>query len=441
MRRLVLATTLVVGLGLGLGRTNPASAEESAVSPTVSLATLVEAARKHHPTLAKQPLLADSLKLQNQQMNRAYWPQLSIGASATWQSEVTSVDIPIPGAMISPPPKDQYRATLNLQQNLWDGGVVADQKRVAAKRIRIEHEKVNLEWYQVHDRILQLYFAGVVQQEIQRQAELLDGYLDTTIKNAELALQNGIITERDVLLVKARQIEARQVIADARAQSRRVQRSLEDLSGASLPEASRFAGPVRSCEPTKEPHPSSDAVHRPELSLLAAQAELLAAQDKLDRAGDRPKLGAFATAGYGRPGLNMLSDSFDTYFIGGVQLTVPLSYLYTGKRHKAGQQLAIQRSLLARQQDAVMTQVHVQLDSQHAELARLSGAIKLDDELLQLREGARKQTELQLSLGTATMTDLVADLSEEDRARSQGAVHRAQRDLACHQLAFIKGDL
>ena len=436
MGRCVISAVLLVGFSLWSSR--PASAD---VDSSVSLASLLEAARKHHPTLAKQPLLEKSLALRSKEINQAYWPQLSVGASATWQSDVTSVDISVPGVMISPPPKDQYRATLNLQQNIWDGGIVADQKRVAEKLTRVEHEKVNLEWYQVHDRILRLYFAGVVQQELQSQAETLDAYLSTTIENAELALHSGVITERDVLLIKARQIEARGVAADAKAQRTRVQRSLEDLSGATLPTGTNFAAPARRCEPGQERHPKSEDVHRPELSLLAAQADLLAAQNELERAGDSPKLGAFATAGYGQPGLNMLSSGFDSYFIGGIQLTVPLSYLYTGKRSKARQQLEIQRSLLARQHDAVINGVHVQLDSEHAELDRLDVAIELDDQLLHLREGARKQTELQLSLGTATMTDLVKDLSDEARARSQGAVHRAQRDLACHQLAFIKGEL
>ncbi len=438
MGKIAIWASLLWGLFLPLW---PASTARADVGSSVSLVSLVEAAREHHPTLAKQPLLAQSLKLQTKQLSRAYWPQLSAGASATWQSDVTSLDVPLPGAMISPPPNDQYRATLNLRQTLWDGGAVAGQKGIAEKRTQIEHEKVNVEWYQVHERILQLYFAGVVQQELERQAEKLDAYLDTTIRNAELARNTGVVTERDVLLVQARQIEARAVAADAAAQRERVLRSLEDLSGASLPTGTRLAAKARVCETTQERHPKAEGIHRPELRLLAAQAELLGAQDELSRAADRPKLGAFATAGYGRPGLNMLSDSFQTYFVGGIQLTVPLTYLYTGKRNTEKEKLAVQRSLLARQQDSVMSKVHVQLESEHAELERLDSAIKLDAQLLQLREGARKQTELQLSLGTATMTELVSDLSEEDRVRSQAAVHRAQRDLACHQLAFIRGEL
>ena len=57
-----------------------------------------------------------------------------------------------------------------------------------------------------------------------------------------------------------------------------------------------------------------------------------------------------------------------------------------------------------------------------------------------MRERVRKQTELQLTLGTATMTDFISDVTQEDLARSRRAVHRAQRGLACHQLEFITGE-
>ncbi len=432
----IITSVAVVGVWIGL----PALVRADG-GRTVSLESLMEAGRRNHPTLAKRPLLAHSLELSRERINRAYWPQLSLGGRATWQSDVTSVDIPLPGATIPTPSKDQYRVTLDLQQNLWDGGVAADQKRVAQSRSRIEQEKVNLDWYQVRDRILQLYFAGLVQQELRDQARALDGYLDTVVEKAQLALKHGVATERDVLLAKARQLEARQATADATAKLASVRRSLEDLTGARLSADAMFATPVAACSAPADPHPRPDAVHRPELGLLAAQGALLDAQEKLDRAADHPRVGAFATAGYGRPGLNALSDKLDFYFIGGVQVTVPLTYLYAGTHRNGREQLAVQRSLLTRQQEAVMTQINVQLDTQRAELGRLDGAIVLDDQLLQLRERARKQTELQLSLGTATMTDLVNDLSREDQARTRRTVHRAQRSLACHQLHFIMGDL
>jgi outer membrane protein TolC len=408
--------------------------------PSVSLESLIEAARRNHPTLAKEPLLSESLELTKAELNRAYWPQLTLGARATWQSAVTSVDIPIPGVRVIPLSNDQYRASLDIQQNLWDGGVTSEQKQLAQARSGVEREKVKLDWHQVRDRILQLYFAGVVQQHLEAQGELLQRYLGTVVEKAKVSLNSGVVTERDVFLAQAKQLEARQAMVEATAQLSGVRRSLEELTGATLPRAVVLADPARSCAPPQAHTPAS-ALHRPELSLLDAQARVLDAQEQLDRAADLPRLGAFATAGYARPGLNMLDDSFQPYFIGGVQLSVPLTYLYAGTWRNGREQLAVQRSLVAREREAVVQRVELELQAQAAELERLDAIIALDDELLSLRERARKQTDLQLQLGTASMTDLLNDLTQEDQARTRRAVHRAQHELACRQVELIKGDL
>ena len=61
--------------------------------------------------------------------------------------------------------------------------------------------------------------------------------------------------------------------------------------------------------------------------------------------------------------------------------------------------------------------------------------------MLGLRERARKQTELQLDNGTASMADLLSDVSQKDLSRSKRAIHKAQSNLACREIELIKGEL
>lgn len=407
----------------------------------LELQALMASAERHHPSLAKRPLLEKSGKLQRSRLNRGYLPRLSLGGRATWQSAVTEVDVPVPGITIDPPPRDQYQATLDLNQTIWDGGVISDQKKLVAASMNVEQERVSLEWYHVRERILELYFAGIVQQELKQQGETLADYVGTLIEKTELLVEQGLAIERDVLLLKARQLEARKASVDARENLNGVRKSLQELTGQPVSESSIFASPKQTCSASAQKRPEASEIKRPELNVLRAEEQLLDVREKAARAGDRPKLGAFATAGYGRPGLNMLSDEFDFYFIGGVQLTVPLTYLYTGSHQNGDQQVALQRSLLARERDSVMLRVKVEHDAQSTALGRLDEILALDEQLLKVRESARKQTEVQIELGTATTSDLISDLTQEDQAKSQRAVHRAERSLACHELAFIRGEL
>ncbi|MGD8858845.1 MAG: TolC family protein [Myxococcales bacterium] len=433
------AIALASSMALAVLCARPPSAHAQAVE-TVTLAGLIEAGRRHHPTLARRPLLARSFDVESSKLNRAYWPQLSLDGSATWQSTVTSVDVPVPGVTIPKPSQDQYKLALELQQTIWDGGATADRKRVAEERARLDKHQVGVEWREVRERILQLYFTGLVQQKLRSQAQVLDEYLTTVIEKAQLALDQGVATERDVLLARARQLEARQAAAEASAHLDGVKRALAHLTGQDLQDDAVLAPALASCVVNDARAVTPDAVKRPELDALAAQSQLLGAQEALELSPDRPRVGAFATAGYGRPGLNALSSEFDFFFIGGLRVTVPLTYLYAGTHGKSHEQLAIQRALVDRKRDALMTRINVELETQRADLERLDATIELDSELLGVREKARKQTETQLALGTATMTDLINDLTLEDQARTRLAVHHTQRDHVCHEVALTTGN-
>ena len=410
-------------------------------APAVTLSALLEASRHHHPTLAERGLLKQSLAAEKSQLDAAYYPQLAVGGSATWQSDVTQLDLPVPGVEIEPLPKDQYKLTLDLQQTLWDFGGTADRKRVAETRARLRQRQVDVEWHQIRNRIVQLYFTGVVQQQLRAQAHTLDGYLATTVEKAQVALAQGVVTERDVLLARARKLQARHALVNAEARLQGVRRSLAELTGQALGPDAVLAAPEVHCEQRDDQRVFAQTLKRPELEVLSAQREILDAVQEAEEAADRPRISAFATTGYGRPGLNMLSRDFDFFFMGGLRIAIPLTYLYSGTHRQARAQLAKDRAVVDKQQEALLIQVNTELSQQQAEVQRLDATLALDAELVALREGARKQVEVQLELGTATMTDLLNDLSQEDQARSQLAIHRYQRSLACHEIALTLGEL
>lgn len=75
-------------------------------------------------------------------------------------------------------------------------------------------------------------------------------------------------------------------------------------------------------------------INRPELRALDAKSEWIETQNKQVTAGLMPRIGAFVQGGYGRPGLNMLEDSFEPYYVAGVRLSWNLGKLYTLKNDR-----------------------------------------------------------------------------------------------------------
>src|SRR4029077_16770465 len=59
---------------------------------------------------------------------------------------------------------------------------------------------------------------------------------------------------------------------------------------------------------------------RPEYEQFQRTRDRVARQQDLVAAQDRPQLSAFGRVGYGKPGLNFISDEFEKYALGGVQL-------------------------------------------------------------------------------------------------------------------------
>ena len=72
-----------------------------------SLLTLqhaVEKALQHYPLVKQKDLLKQTAGLTVENLNRNFLPQVSFNGLATYQSEVTSISIPVPGISITRSP-------------------------------------------------------------------------------------------------------------------------------------------------------------------------------------------------------------------------------------------------------------------------------------------------------------------------------------------------
>ncbi|MCB0469375.1 MAG: TolC family protein, partial [Flavobacteriaceae bacterium] len=60
-------------------------------------------------------------------------PQLNLEAQATYQSDVT--EVPLPNSPIEPLNKDQYRATLSINQLIYNGGLTDASLKMKASQL------------------------------------------------------------------------------------------------------------------------------------------------------------------------------------------------------------------------------------------------------------------------------------------------------------------
>ena len=145
----------------------------------ITLEQCLDLSETNHPNAANLPLIRQTADLQVRLLNSNYLPQTSLGGQATWQSEVTSLPISLPNVSISPPPKDQYKATLDVVQNIWDGGVLTKQKASAVASAKAEEQKLVTDLYQIKEQVSGLYFGILFAEKQMENAQILQKDLES----------------------------------------------------------------------------------------------------------------------------------------------------------------------------------------------------------------------------------------------------------------------
>ncbi len=402
----ILSLTLVLVASLSFGQ-------------GVSLDELIARAKDHHPQNQQLALIEELTDLQVKQLAGAYLPQSSLGGQATWQSEVTSIDISLPGVSILPPPKDQYKLTLDVQQNLWDGGLTSAQKAMAKSNGEVEKARLNTDIYKIEEQLTQLYFGVLFADKQKANVQVLLAEINKKMNTLQAAVDNGVAVKSDLLAIKAKKIELQQQLAEIEKKKEAALEGIYLLTGQKVSPIEEFEAPV---------NPMVEFANntRPELSFLSAQQKALSASEKLIKAKNLPKLVLFGTGGYGRPGLNFLARDFSPYFIGGLQLKIPLSYLYNGGQTNDLQQVKVNALRLEKQKQSFLLASNVQLATQQKELERLEGLIESDDQLIAIREQIRMVADAQLENGIVTATDYLEKLDQEDLAKKSKIIHEVQ---------------
>ena len=174
------------------------------------------------------------------------------------------------------------------------------------------------------------------------------------------------------------------------------------------------------------------------MKLFADQRALLLGQFDLSMTKNRPRAGLFLQAGYGRPGLNMLVNKFDTYYLGGLRLNWNLSGYWNLKRD--AEVSAIQTKLIDVQQDLFTLNTRITQRQFMNEILRVQELIKIDEELVVIRGRVRQSAQAQLDNGVLSASDFIRELNAEDQAKQALLLHQIQLTLARYNYQSVTGN-
>jgi outer membrane protein TolC len=376
---------------------------------TVRLESCYEKAIQYYPIARDKKLNEKLSELKIKNVSAAWYPQLILGAQASYQSDVTHLDVklPFPGVTFPEPARDQYKMTLDISQTIYDGGYAKSQKALESASQLTESQQVEIELYQLKDRINGVFFTISLIDANSKLIQSAKLSIDEKIKSVESAIINGVLTNQDKDVLLAESLKFEEKLFELNEDRETAIRSLAELTGEKYHASQKFVLPVLLIPDTSEGI-------RPELMLYDLQMKSVDASIKLLDSRTLPKMSLFSQLGYANPGLNMLSDKFSGYYLIGASLRWNFWDWNSTKRDK--EVLRIQRDIISDRKSVFELNRSIALKTEMSQIQKFQKSVDMNRRLVDLRKNITRSSSARLSSGTATSSDYIEDINAQVQA-------------------------
>lgn len=390
-----------------------------------TLRSCQEKAQANYPAIKQYDLIRKSGEYTLSNAGKAYLPQLSLSGKASYQTDVTKIQVDIPG--IKGLSKDQYSMTVEVTQSVWDGGATHARKQIERGSSDVSKNQLDVDMYVLYDRVNQLYFSVLLMEAKLVQNRLLQEEFQRNYDRVKSAFQNGMAHAADLDAVRVEQLKAIQQETQVTTARAAYLEMLAHLTGQDIPISLTLQRP-------EEPEAFPAEINRPELKLVDARQELLRTQLEAIKVGYMPRIGLFVTGGYGRPGLNMLNPDFSLYALGGIRLSWNFGSLYTAKNERRILEADIQTAEV--QRETFLFNTHMDLKREEQEVRKNKDLLKYDDDIIRLRANVKEAAEAQVNQGTLTVTEWMQKVTDEDLAHQEKIQHEIEYLLSVYNRKY-----
>jgi outer membrane protein TolC len=385
----------------------------------VSLEDCYALANKNYPLAKQTDLLQQKSTYEIAALNKGKLPKIDLNAQATYQSDVTGLPLAIPN--VTPLNKDQYRATVEVNQLVYNGSMIDTNTKLKVAQTKTQQQQLTVNLYQIKNKINSLYFTILLLQE--RKAILItkQEQLTAKIKEVNAGVKYGAILPASEKVLEAENLKIKQQLIEIQFDKKRILDNLSTLIFAPLDENSTLVKPSITTDYTKNNN-------RPELKLFDLQNEQTEVSKEVISKNNTPKVNAFGQAGYGNPGLNMLDNSFQTFYIVGLKANWNLFDWNKSKIEK--QALSISESIVTTEKETFLLNNNLQLQEMENEIKKSEALIRTDAEIINLHEYVVKSSDAQLRNGVITSSDYLMELTNLYEAKNNQKLHEIQLALA-----------
>ena len=383
---------------------------------------------QNYPLAKQSQLLEMQYQLDAEAISTAKLPQLNLDAQATYQSDV--IEVPIPNSNIEPLNKDQYRATLSANQLIYNGGLTNASLKVKSAQLKTKQKQVEVNLYQLKQQVNQLYFSILLAQESELLLKAKQAQLEAKLKEVVSGIKYGVILPSSDKVLEAELLKISQQFQEIESNKMVLIETLSSLINQPLDASTQFQNPLVETQLQED-------LNRPELEFFQLKKDEIEHSEALISKQNEPKLLGFATGGYGNPGLNMLDNSFQGFYIVGIKLN--WNVFDWNSKNKERESLAINKDIIDTETETFKLNTNIELNKQQKEIEKIEGIIVSDEAIIKLRKEVLQTADSQLKNGVITASAYITELTNLYEDENTLVRHQIQLQLAKANYNIIKG--
>lgn len=395
---------------------------------TVTLEECYSLVTQNYPLAKQSQLLDEQHQLDADLISIAKLPQLSLDAQATYQSDV--IEVPIPNSNIEPLNKDQYRVTLSVNQLIYNGGATGASLDLKSAQLKTRKKQLEVSLYQLKKQINQLYFSILLLKETDLLLKAKQAQLQTKLKEVKSGVKYGVMLPASDKILEAELLKIDQRFLEIESNRATHINTLSSLINETLNTSTTFQNPI------VETQWNAD-MNRPELQLFQFKKEEIENSKNLISKRNAPKLLGFANGGYGNPGLNMLDNSFQTFYTVGVKLNWNVFDWNATKKQR--QSLTVKKEFIDNETEVFTLNTTIELDKKQEEIKKIEAIIDSDLEIIELRKQVLQTADSQLKNGVIMSSAYVTELTNLYEDENTMVRHNIQLQLAKANYNIIQG--
>lgn len=403
-------------------------------SAEISLDRCQQLAKENYPLIRQYDLLSATEEIELSDINKGWLPKVGVYLQGTIQNVVPSFPSTLTNVMqqmggdIKGLGKFQYKLGADVNQTIWDGGASKAQREIARRSTEVNKAALDVEIYGIRQRVQSLYFGILLLESQIEQSESAVKVYDANLSRLQAMVKNGTAMQSDADMVEAQLLGIKQQIKQAKSALKGYRDMLSIFTGQDISKENLIL-------PEAE-LPTGTTTDRPEMTLFDAKEALTNARREMTQVSLMPKIGLFAQAYYGYPGIDyfkaMMGRDLTFNVVAGVKASWNLDALYTKKNSLHRLDLANRQTETDR--ETFLFNNSMQASSQNEEIKGLRDLMADDSKIVELRRNVRNAAESQLKNGVIDATALTTKINDETQAKLTAAYHSIQYVQAIYNL-------